>query len=60
MKIILLINVLLNVTLVIAIIGGKQALPNEYPWVLKLFVGRSQCGASLIREHSTAINSWAK
>ena len=53
MKFILLINVLLNVTLVIAIIGGKQALPNEYPWVLKLFVGgRWRGGASLIREHS--------
>ena len=52
MKLILLFFIFWNIQSGKAIIGGKEVIPNQYPWVLSLLVnsekGSNSCGASLI------------
>ena len=52
MKLMLLFFIFWNIQSGKAIIGGKEVIPNQYPWVLDLFInlekGWSSCGASLI------------
>ena len=36
MKLIIVLNFILNVKIVYSIIGGYEVVPNEFPWVLRL------------------------